>query len=421
MNIPKILNNNLVLKRIFCRNYSVKVLGIETSCDDTAVAIVNEKREILSSERYTERAIQRQQGGINPSVCALQHRENLPRLIEKCLNDAGTSPKDLDAVAVTVTPGLVIALKEGISAAIGFAKKHRLPLIPVHHMRAHALSILLVDDSVRFPFSAVLLSGGHALISVAEDVEKFKLYGQSVSGSPGECIDKVARQLGDLGSEFDGIHVGAAVEILASRASADGHLRYPIFLPNVPKANMNFDQIKGSYLNLLERLRKNSETSIDIPDFCASLQNTVARHISSKLHIFFESLSEQEKLPKQLVIGGGVAANQYIFGAISKLSAAHNVTTIKVLLSLCTDNAEMIAYSGLLMLVNRSEAIWWRPNDIPDTIYAHARSDIGTDASSEIIDTPRRKLVTSTIHGTERIRFRNLDDFKKPKSPKTTE
>ncbi|KAF1750808.1 hypothetical protein GCK72_017359 [Caenorhabditis remanei] len=396
---------------ISTRNYSLKVLGIETSCDDTAVAIVSSDRKILAAERYTEREIQRKQGGINPSVCAQQHRQHLPGLIEKCLSDAGTSPKELDAVAVTVTPGLVIALKEGISAAIKFARSHNLPLIPVHHMRAHALSILLIDESIRFPFSTLLLSGGHALIAVAESEEIFKLYGESISGSPGECIDKVARHLGTLGSEFDGIHSGSAVEILASRSSESGHLRYPISLPHVEKVNMNFDQIKGSYLNLLDRIRKNGE-DVDIPDFCASLQNTVTRHIATKLHCFYDSLSAEDRLPGQLVIGGGVAANRYIFDAISKLSAAHSVSTIRTPLSLCTDNAEMVAYTGILMYQNRSKSILWTPEKIPDTIYADARTPIGLNASSEILDQPRRQLVNSTIHGNEAIRFRNFDNFR---------
>ncbi|EGT40253.1 hypothetical protein CAEBREN_11381 [Caenorhabditis brenneri] len=117
-----ILKTTIAANSVVGRNYSLKVLGIETSCDDTAVAIVTEDRKVLSSERFTERAIQRQQGGINPSVCAQQHRQYIPILIEKCLKDAGVSPKELDAVAVTVTPGLVIALKEGISAAIRFAR-----------------------------------------------------------------------------------------------------------------------------------------------------------------------------------------------------------------------------------------------------------------------------------------------------------
>lgn len=108
--------------------------------------------------------------------------------------------------------------------------------------------------------------------------------GQSIGGSPGECIDKVARQLGDLGSEFDGVHPGAAVEIFASRASPDGHNRYPIFLPSVPKADMNFDQIKGSYLNLLERIRKSGNPDVDIPDFCASLQVFFLFHSRLKLN-----------------------------------------------------------------------------------------------------------------------------------------
>ncbi|CAI2354116.1 unnamed protein product [Caenorhabditis sp. 36 PRJEB53466] len=395
---------------VYQLKFSTRVLGIETSCDDTAVAIVNDTRQILASQRFTERSIQWQQGGINPSVCAQQHREHLPRLIEKCLDEAGVAPKDLDAVAVTVTPGLVIALKEGISAAIRFAKSYSLPLIPVHHMRAHAVSIQLVNDSVRFPFSTLLVSGGHALIAVAKSAEDFELYGQSVGGSPGECIDKVARQLGHLGSEFDRIHPGAAVEVLASRASPDGHSRYPVFLPSVPKANMNFDQIKGSYLNLLERIQKSGGETIDIPDFCASLQNTVTRHIATKLHVFFESLGD--RLPKNLVVGGGVAANKYIFNAVSKLCAAHSVSAVQLPVSLCTDNAEMIAFTGLLMLSDRSEAIW-APTDIPDTIYAHARTDIGSDVSSLILPAPRRKLVTSSLHGQERIRFRNLDDLRK--------
>ncbi|CAO4380672.1 unnamed protein product [Caenorhabditis nigoni] len=411
MKIRSLLKCKTPLNNYVNRYSSFKVLGIETSCDDTAVAVVTSDRAILSSERFTERAIQQKQGGINPSVCAQQHRQNLPILIEKCLEDAGTSPKDLDAVAVTVTPGLVIALKEGISAAISFAREHKLPLIPVHHMRAHALSILLVDDSVRFPFSTLLLSGGHALIAVAESAENFKLYGQSVSGSPGECIDKVARHLGDLGSEFDGVHAGVAVETLASRFSEFGHQRYPISFPSVGKADMNFDQIKGSYLNLLDRIRRTE--GVDIPDFCSSLQNTVTRHIASKLHAFFDTLDSENRLPKQLVVGGGVAANKYIFDAVSKLSSAYGVSTVKTPLSLCTDNAEMIAYTGILMYQNRSKSIYWRPENIPDTIYAHARTPIGPDASSEILTVPRRELVNSTIHGSDPIRFRNYDNFRK--------
>uniref|UniRef100_A0A8R1EB64 N(6)-L-threonylcarbamoyladenine synthase n=1 Tax=Caenorhabditis japonica TaxID=281687 RepID=A0A8R1EB64_CAEJA len=172
MKCLRILNNY----HLHRRKYSRIVLGIETSCDDTAVAIVTDSKKILAARRYTERAIQRQQGGINPSVCALQHRQNLPHLIAECLEESGVKAHDLDGVAVTVTPGLVIALKEGISAAIKLAKEHSLPLIPVHHMRAHAVSILLVDDQIRFPFSTLLLSGGHALIAVANGQEDFKLH-----------------------------------------------------------------------------------------------------------------------------------------------------------------------------------------------------------------------------------------------------
>ncbi|CAI5451705.1 unnamed protein product [Caenorhabditis angaria] len=374
------------------------VLGIETSCDDTAVAILNSKREILAAERFTNRKIQQEIGGISPIVCAEQHRKHLPILIEKCIFDAGISKNELDAIAVTSTPGLVIALKEGIGKAIQLARDLNRPLIPVHHMRAHALSIYLSEyaSTIKFPFSTFLISGGHALIAIAKSAEEFELYGKSLSGSPGECLDKVAREI-SIPSEYSGIHAGAAIEKLAENAETDGYLKYAAVLPSTSGADMQFSQLKSTYLNLARKRREDSDFSVE--NFCASLQHSVAAHISSKLHSFFEQNSSN-----QLVVGGGVAANQYIFNAIQKVAKFYNCETFQVPLRLCSDNAEMITLTGLMMLELGSSSII-PPDKIPDTIYAHARTEIGIDCRHKITPKPSKRLIISTINGHQPIRF----------------
>ncbi|CAB3396723.1 unnamed protein product [Caenorhabditis bovis] len=385
---------------------STKVLAIETSCDDTAVAIVSKEKNILASKKFTNRQIQTKLGGICPSVCAQQHREMLPKLLSECVEESGVHIRELAAVAVTVTPGLVIALKEGIHTAISLAKSMGVPLIPVHHMRAHALSILLSTDRVKFPYCTLLISGGHALICEVKSPDDFVLYGMSVSGSPGECIDKVAREL-DIENAHS--HAGAAVEMLAKRASENGHLRYSSVLPSTSGADMNFSQLKSTYLNLAAKHKNSPDFCRE--DFCASLQHSVARHLTSKLHSFLDWYTENESnRSKTLVIGGGVAANAYIANGITKLADAYEMETFQVPLELCSDNAEMIGYTAILMLENKSPAVIHH-DQIPDNIYAHARSDIGVDHRWKIPAKPRRRLAVSTIHGNQSIRFHK--DYKR--------
>ncbi|VDK51889.1 unnamed protein product [Cylicostephanus goldi] len=197
---------------------SLVVLGIETSCDDTAVALVRDDKKVLSSQRFADRDTQRRLGGISPREVALQHKAHLPRLLDECLKESGYAVSDVDAIAVTTKPGLVIALKEGIRKGLELSRFYKKDLISIHHMRAHALSAFLVCDSLSFPFVSVLISGGHALIVLVRSASNFTIYGESSSGSPGECLDKIARELKiNEMPEFYDVHPGAAVEKLASR------------------------------------------------------------------------------------------------------------------------------------------------------------------------------------------------------------
>uniref|UniRef100_A0A1I7XIK7 N(6)-L-threonylcarbamoyladenine synthase n=1 Tax=Heterorhabditis bacteriophora TaxID=37862 RepID=A0A1I7XIK7_HETBA len=209
------------------------------NCDDSAVAIVQEDKRILASRNFADRELQRHLGGICPASVAQQHKVQLPVLLDECLFEAGLHFCDIDAFAVTTKPGLVIALKEGIRKAIELARIYHKDLIPVHHMQAHALSAFLVSDDLSFPFLTLLISGGHSLIVLVKSSENFIILGKSLSGSAGECMDKVARELNiQYKDDFKNIHPGAALEILA-RSSTEIH-RYPK-LPDTIYAHARFD------------------------------------------------------------------------------------------------------------------------------------------------------------------------------------
>ncbi|WKY08907.1 hypothetical protein Q1695_001801 [Nippostrongylus brasiliensis] len=400
------------LRSLRCCRFSVSrrnliVLGIETSCDDTAVALMRDDKSVLSSRRFADRATQRRLGGISPREVALQHKEHLPRILNDCLDEARLSVSDVDAICVTTRPGLVIALKEGIRLGLSLSRDYKKDFVSVHHMRAHALSAFLVSEKLRFPFLSLLISGGHALIVLARSADDFVLY-----GSPGECLDKIARELNVTDTdEFRDIHPGAAVEQLASRCSDGGHLRYSVRGPCTSGADMNFSQLKSSYLNLA---KEKHSANFSVEDFCASVQHHLTRHIATKLHNCLEHLHSTGELPNvnHLVISGGVAANRYISNGIKKLANFHGLETVVVPQSLCTDNAEMIAWNGILCLRENSPNIYRYPH-IPESVYAHARFPIGSCSRSEVPTKARRKLGVSTVHGDLPLKVFNIDDFRK--------
>ncbi len=210
------------------------VLGIETSCDDTAIGVVTTDRKILAESKYNQWSVHKKlglskknsqwSGGVVPEMAKKLHSENLIYAVSDCIEQMPNGWSDVDAIALTTKPGLEICLWEGIHFAKLLLKKYQLPFIPIHHMEAHALTSRLFDSSLEFPFLTLLISGGHSLLVLAEDYDKFSLLGGSLDNSPGLYFDKVARDLGlfEIDSQHGDVNNknmsgGALVEKYASK------------------------------------------------------------------------------------------------------------------------------------------------------------------------------------------------------------
>ncbi|MFH4978546.1 hypothetical protein AB6A40_005255 [Gnathostoma spinigerum] len=373
------------------------VLGIETSCDDTAVAVVSSERRILSERRYADRSVQTRLGGICPSVSAAQHRSLIGRFVKECVEESGIRLSDLDAIAVSTRPGLVICLKVGIHKALSLSREGRIPLIPVHHMQAHATVSSFFDPSIAYPYIVVLVSGAHALLALCRGPDRFDLFASSESGSPGECLDKIGRELGvQNDTEFSQMHAGAAIENLAKRKTNNGHLRYPIRMPSAKRANFHFAVIRCSYSNMLSRIAKDD---INIPDFCASVQHTIAVHLASKLfHLldYFDDAGQIPYISPSIVVSGGVAANKCVVDAIGKVGGHFGLRVFAVPLQYCSDNAVMVAWNGIQLLNAKSESVV-NSHLIPPFIFAEGRSPIGRDCSEMVPLRPRRRISMKSI------------------------
>ena len=212
-----------------------KVLGIETSCDDTAVAIVSTEREVLAESKYNQFSVHRRvghskansqwSGGIYPNEAKKLHSQNLVRAVNDCIEKMPRGWSDIDAIALTTRPGLEICLWEGINFTKQLLRNYNRKFIPIHHMEAHALTSRLFEVNLKFPFLTLLISGGHCLLVLVEDYDKFVRLGESIDSSPGVYIDKVARELGLFelmrASSDELMSGGEMVERMAAQSSSD--------------------------------------------------------------------------------------------------------------------------------------------------------------------------------------------------------
>uniref|UniRef100_F1L727 N(6)-L-threonylcarbamoyladenine synthase n=1 Tax=Ascaris suum TaxID=6253 RepID=F1L727_ASCSU len=240
-------------------------------------------------------------------------------------------------------------------------------------MQAHATIASLLYPQLHYPYVCVLISGGHALITVANGPANFDVLASSLSGSPGECLDKLARALPSNAFQFGYSHPGAALEQLASKCSPNGHLRYKIAMPGTNGPNFNFTTIKNSYVTLL---RKMSPDALHVEDFCASVQIPSER--------------------RYIVISGGVASNAYILGALQKVGDAYGYSVLAPPARLCCDNAEMVAWNGIELIRTSSPAVI-QASDLPWSISAQRRSPIGRDISAELPTKPKVRLSMKSI------------------------
>ena len=322
------------------------VLGIETSCDETAAAIVSADKQILAHRILSQIDAHSDYGGVVPEIAARQHISNLDHLIKDVLNTSGMALADIDAVAATTGPGLVGGLMVGVMTAKAAARAAGKPYIAVNHLEGHALTARLSED-ISFPYLLLLVSGGHCQLLAVYDVGKYERLGTTIDDAVGEAYDKTAKL---LGLDYPG---GPAVE-KAAKEGDENRFAFPKPLLNKPGCDFSFSGLKTAVRRTAEAcaaehgaLQKN-----DRADICASFQKTVAACLTNRLKraaSLFREKASQGNLP--IVVAGGVAANEYLRTELSATANELGFTFHAPPMELCTDNGAMIAWAGLERLL----------------------------------------------------------------------
>lgn len=318
----------------------MKVLGIETSCDETAAAIVTGERDILANVVLSQTEEHRAFGGVVPEIAARAHAHHLDDIIRRALAEAGATLDEMDAIAVTGGPGLIGGVIVGVMTAKAVAAVKRKPFIAVNHLEGHALTARLTDD-VPFPYLLLLVSGGHCQLLAVEGVGRYRKLGGTLDDALGEAFDKTAKMLG-LG--YPG---GPALERLAKEGDPR-RFRFSIPLQGRADSDFSFSGFKTSIrqeiLALAEAGKMDEQAKADI---CASFQSTVAEILRDRLQHGLRRFRQDFPDAPRLVVAGGVAANQYLRGVLTDIAAGHGMGLIVPPPALCTDNAAMIAWAGL--------------------------------------------------------------------------
>ena len=308
----------------------VLVLGIESSCDETAAALVDGERRIVAQRIASQDAEHAPFGGVVPEIAARAHAERLAPMVEAVLADADVQLADLDAIAATAGPGLIGGVMVGLVSAKALAMASDVPLIAVNHLEGHALSPRLADESLAFPYALLLVSGGHCQILRVDGVGQYRRLATTIDDALGEAFDKTAKILG-LG--FPG---GPAVERKAKEGEAKA---VPLPRPMVGSGEPHF-----SFAGLKSAvLRAHESGKYDSADIAASFQQAAIDCVIDRLRIALGEMGDCETL----VVAGGVAANASVRSALEELAAAHDMRFTAPPPQLCTDNAAMIAWAGI--------------------------------------------------------------------------
>ncbi|AKM07866.1 tRNA (adenosine(37)-N6)-threonylcarbamoyltransferase complex transferase subunit TsaD [Pelagerythrobacter marensis] len=305
------------------------VLGIESSCDETAAALVTTDRRIVAQRIASQDAEHAPYGGVVPEIAARAHAERLAPMIAAVMEEAGQDLSDLDAIAATAGPGLIGGVMVGLVSAKALAMAGDVPLIAVNHLEGHALSPRLADADLAFPYALLLVSGGHCQILRVEGVGQYRRLATTIDDALGEAFDKTAKILG-LG--FPG---GPAVERLA-REGDPGAVPLPRPLVGSGEPHFSFAGLKSAVLRAKESGRHRDA------DIAASFQQAALDCVVDRLAVAFEGIAPVPAL----VVAGGVAANQAIRGALESFAAERGLRFVAPPLPLCTDNAAMIAWAG---------------------------------------------------------------------------
>lgn len=320
------------------------ILGVESSCDETAAAVINEKREILGQALLSQEE-HKQYGGVVPEIAARAHLEHIDEIIEHCMQKSGVKLQDLDAIAAASGPGLIGGVVVGVMAAKSLALALNKPFVAVNHLEGHALCARVSND-VEFPYLLLLTSGGHCQILIVKGVGQYERLGTTIDDAAGEAFDKVAKMLG-LG--YPG---GPLIEKMAAVGNAD---RFVLPRPLIysPDYNLSFSGLKTAVRKIIELYSDNGEVEHaiipkqDVADICASFQTAVTDCLIKKLEKAIKYFKQKYPEGKDVVVSGGVAANQYLRSRLEELVNNHGLEFSAPPIRFCTDNGVMIAWAGL--------------------------------------------------------------------------
>jgi N6-L-threonylcarbamoyladenine synthase len=324
----------------------MNILGIDTSCDETAAGVVVDGRSVLSNVVHSQVKLHHPHGGVVPELASREHIKNITPVVEEALSGAGLRMQDLDGIAVTVGPGLVGALLVGLYYAKGLSRVHRLPLVPVNHLEGHVLSIFLEEEIPEFPFVALTVSGGHTSLYHVTGYGRYQQMGQTLDDAAGEAFDKVAKALG-LG--YPG---GVVIERL-SREGREDRIAFPRAYLSKDSLDFSFSGVKTAVaLYIKEWRRRQSEDGAPTPaDIAASFQESVVDVLVHKV------MQAREKVESAaVVVAGGVACNQRLRLRLAEAASAEGVPLYFPRPAYCTDNGAMIAVAGYHRLLNGQRA-----------------------------------------------------------------
>ena len=316
------------------------ILGIESSCDETAASLITENEQgipiVLSNIISSQVEVHKEFGGVVPELAARSHMEKIDWIVQKAIDDSGRKIEEIDAVASTAGPGLIVCLSVGLSFGKAFASAINKPFIAVNHLEGHALSPK-INSELKYPYLLLLISGGHSQFLNVQDLGKYRRLGTTIDDALGEAFDKTAKL---LGIDFPG---GPQIEILAKKGDPNKYnLPKPIF--NKGGCNLSFAGLKTAIL----RITKDIKTDQEKFDLAASFQKTVEEILYKKTKIAFNEFEKQNSLKDKIfVVAGGVAANKKIRTMLINLCNENNYTSIFPPIELCGDNAAMIAMVGL--------------------------------------------------------------------------
>lgn len=318
----------------------VYILAIESSCDETSMAIVKNGKEVISIVINTQISTHENYGGVVPEIASRMHAENITIVLDETLKKANMKIEEVDAIAVTYGPGLMGSLLVGVEAAKTLSLLYNKPLIAVNHLAGHVYANNLEND-MQFPLLALIISGGHTDIVYMEDDYKFKVLGGTLDDAIGEAYDKVARV---LGLKYPG---GPNVEKMALNGKPSYKLPIPM---NDDTLNMSFSGLKSSIINLVHNeTQRNRE--INKEDLACSFQVVATNQLVRKLELAINKTNI-----KNIIIAGGVSANQYIRQEVTKLAAKHNANISVPKLLYCTDNAAMIGAAAYPLYLKKDFA-----------------------------------------------------------------